>query len=185
MTKFKNYLKAISQLNELGNGFNIQWLFYCGMLFSSRDKWWGDWRYRSTPHEGMDICWYRSSAEKKINCFDPEIKIPAMDKGIILNICDDFLGQTIVVEQTDFQTATHFVLYTYAHIIPETNLKKGDTINSSQVIAKVCDTRKNPDLPPHLHFSCFEVPISFHGKTLDWNLFCDPQKTNIIHPFFL
>ena len=59
MSKFFDYLDSISQVNGLtngmGNGQKIQWLFHCGMLFLSKDKWWGDFKFRHCAHEGMDI----------------------------------------------------------------------------------------------------------------------------------
>jgi len=57
MSKFSDYLESISQVNGLangmGNGQKVQWLFYCGMLFSSKDKWWGDFKFRHSAHEGF------------------------------------------------------------------------------------------------------------------------------------
>ncbi len=188
MKKFEDYLEAISRLNNLGNGFNVQWLFYNGMLFSSYAKWWGDWKIRSTRHEGIDICWYRIPGQMDTLCFDPQIKIPAMDKGRILNICNDFLGQTIAIEFSGTASPSQNafpVIYTYAHIIPEKELKIGTEIEKGEVIARVCPTHKNPQLPPHLHFSCFELCSSLQNEKLDWNLFTDESHVNMIHPFFL
>ena len=96
MSKFSDYLEAISMINDLGNASSsanaskVQWLFHSGMLFSSKDKWWGDFGCRHSAHEGIDITFYRTHKNKTF-CFDDSIKIPAMDDGIILNICDDFL----------------------------------------------------------------------------------------------
>ncbi|MBF0468424.1 MAG: hypothetical protein HQK61_06010 [Desulfamplus sp.] len=80
-----------------------EWLFYPGMLFGSHAKWWADWGCRYTPHEGVDIAFYRTSNKhyrtfnKDIATLDSTVMVPAMADGVILNICDDFLGQSVVV----------------------------------------------------------------------------------------
>ncbi|MBU2431502.1 MAG: hypothetical protein KKH99_12485 [Proteobacteria bacterium] len=53
------------------------------------------------------------------------------------------------------------------------------------MIATVCDTQKNPQLVPHLHFSCFEIIEPVPETRLDWNVFTDPEKVNMICPVFL
>jgi len=188
MHQFCDYLQAISQINGLaaglGNGQKIQWLFHCGMLFSSKDKWWGDFKFRQSAHEGIDITYYRTNPDE-ILCFDDRIKVPAMDNGVILNICDDFLAQTIVVEHETSIFSNQRILFVYAHVIPENNLETGHIIKKQDVIARVSDTYKNPQLPPHLHFSCFEVLKKIPLEHLNWNLFSKNLKVNLIHPVFL
>ncbi len=188
MSRFSDYLEAISHVNNLswgmGNNQKIQWMFHCGMLFSSKDKWWGDFKFRHAVHEGIDITYYRTQPDT-IACFDDSIKVPAMDEGIVLNICDDFLGTTLVVEHESSIFSNKKVLFVYAHIIPENGLKIGHTIKKGDVIAKVCDTCKNPLLPPHLHFSCFEIPKKILPKNLNWSLFPIHPDIILINPVFL
>ncbi len=192
MSRFSDYLQAISQVNGLvnnlanglGNSQKVQWLFHCGMLFSSKDKWWGDFKLRHCPHEGVDITYYRTVPDE-IHRFDDSIKVPAMDDGIILNICDDFLAQTLVVEHKKSMLFKRRILFIYSHIIPEKNIKVGHIIKKQDIIAKVCDTDKNPQLPPHLHFSCFEVSKKVQPEHLNWDLFSKNPDMNLIHPVFL
>jgi len=188
MSRFSDYLDIISQVNDLsfglGNDQKVQWLFHCGMLFSSKDKWWGDFKFRHSVHEGIDITYYRIHPEK-MQCFDDSIKVPAMDDGIILNICDDFLAQTLVVEHESSISSSKRVLFAYAHIIPEKGLKIGHVIQKKDVIARVCDTHKNPHLPPHLHFSCLETSKSILPECLNWSLFTTHPDINLINPIFL
>ncbi len=184
MKKFPGYLAAISRLNGLGNGRPIEWLFHCGMLFSSRDKWWGDFGFRASIHEGIDITYYRTRPEE-ICCFDDTVQIPAMEDGRIINICDDFLGQTLVVELEKEGSAETRVIFVYAHILPDSRLGIGCCIKKDEPIARVCDTRKNPQLPPHLHFSCFEVERGGLPGDLNWTLFSNNRDIKRIHPVFL
>jgi len=184
MSTFFNYLHTISKINSLANSLDIQWIFHCGMLFASDQKWWGDFKLRHCPHEGIDISFYRTDSDK-MHCFDNSIKVPAMDEGIILNICDDFLGKTIVVEQKNLNSFKKKVLFAYAHTIPEKGLKSGDIIRKHNIIAKVCNTDKNPQLKPHIHFSCFEVPKQLQSFDLNWNLLSKSLDINQINPIFL
>ncbi|MCP4670224.1 MAG: M23 family metallopeptidase [Desulfobacula sp.] len=198
MSRFSDYLKAISQINDLGNGlscdvlknlplnstnaFKMQWLFYCGMLFSSRDKWWGDFKYRQSAHEGIDITFYRLN--HKIHSFNDSIKIPAMEDGIVLNICDDFLAKSLVIKQKT-TVCNGQILFVYAHLIPKQDLKPGQIIKKNEVLATICKNSKNPQLPPHLHFSCFEVPEDIRPEDLNWDFFSKSHDINLINPVFL
>ena len=200
MSKFSDYLQAISKINNLGNGlscdslkdlplnstntFKVQWLFHCGMLFSSRDKWWGDFKYRQSAHEGIDITFYKIYLDE-IHCFDDSIKVPAMDDGIILNICDDFLAQTLVIRHNDFISSNRQILFVYAHIVPAKGLQPGHIVTTNDPIAKVSNTYTNPQLPPHLHFSCFEIPKDIKPEYLNWDLFSKSPDINLINPVFL
>ncbi|WP_457552305.1 peptidoglycan DD-metalloendopeptidase family protein [Desulfobacula sp.] len=188
MNRFFDYLQTISQVNDLscglGNGRKIQWLFHCGMLFSSKVKWWGDFKFRQSAHEGIDIAYYRTHPDE-MHCFNDSIKVPAMDDGIILNICDDFLGQTLVVEHKNLSSSNKRLLFAYAHIIPEKSLKTGLGIKKKDVIARVCDTYKNPQLSPHLHFSCFEISKKMARENLNWTLFSNNSDIHKINPVFL
>ena len=184
MKRFTNYLTSLAQANDLGRGSPVKWYFHNGMLFLSQDKWWGDFKHRSSIHEGIDITFFKTETGD-LQHFDTFIKIPAIDDGVLINICNDFLGQTIVVEHKKDSASNQRIIITYAHLIPEKSLKKGDFIPKGSIIAQVCDTIKNPQLPPHLHFSCFEVSCNIPSKNLNWNLFSKQTDIHMIHPIFL
>ena len=184
MKRFPEYLAALSRVNGLGKGQAVQWLFYSGMLFSSRDKWWGDFGIRSSAHEGIDITYYRT-LPGEICCFDDTLLVPAMADGRIINICDDFLGQTLVVDLEKEDLVGTRVIFVYAHIQPESGLSAGQAIKKNEPIARVGNTRKNPQLPPHLHFSCFEVEKGVLPEDLNWKLFSKDPAARGINPVFL
>jgi len=184
MKGFSEYLTTLARVNRLDPPGPVEWLFHTGMLFSSRDKWWGDFGSRSSAHEGIDITYFRTRP-LEICRFDDTIIIPAMEDGRIINICDDFLGKTIVVDPEDHEFSGLRVILTYAHILPENRLTIGHRIKKNEVIARVCDTRKNPQLQPHLHLSCFEVERDIAPDNLNWKLFSDNTMVNAIHPVFL
>jgi hypothetical protein len=184
MSKFFNYLQAISRVNGLGNALEVQWLFHCGMLFSSMNKWWGNFQLRHSVHEGIDITYYKTQSGK-MHCFDTSIRVPAMDSGVIINICNDFLGQTLVVEHRNSTRLDRPILFAYAHVIPEETLQPGHAIKKEEIIARVCSPYRNPALPPHLHFSCFELARQVPPENLNWHFFSKSPEVNLIHPVFL
>ncbi len=155
------------------------------MLFSSRDKWWDDYGLRTTMHEGIDITYYRTDG-RNLETLNETTLIPAFDDGKILSVCDDFLGKSLIIEHPDSDKFTDsIVIYAYAHIIPDNRLKTGDYVEKGCPIARVCNTDRNPKLPPHLHFSCFEVSSNISSQSLNWNLFSKIEKNQCIHPLFL
>ncbi len=199
MNKFSDYLETIAHVNvlttdlndDLKNVIKVQWIFHSGMLFSSKDKWWGDYGTRKSLHEGVDITMFKikSKMEHKIFEFNESIKIPAMDDGIILNICDDLLGKTIVIKQKENNSLNRQVLFVYAHILPENNLITGSNVKKNDIIAKICNTHKHPQIqsqiPCHLHLSCFETLNNIKHDDLNWDMFTKSPEINLINPVFL
>lgn len=187
MTCFSDYLNSVARINSLAPSMSVSdivWFFHCGMVFSSPHKWWADFRTRRTAHEGIDITWYAVN-NGQIRQFDENIMIPAMDNGRVVNVCDDFLGKTIIVDQTYSELTETRLVFAYAHVVPEKGIGKGSFLQKNQVIAKICNTRRNPLLVPHLHFSCIEVERHVPFNRLDWDLFTSPAKVNLINPVFL
>lgn len=185
MKLFSGYLDTLSRLNDLGKGMPVHFLFHMGMLFSSPDKWWGDFKKRASIHEGIDITYYRD-ARGNHGRFDHRIRVPVMRSGIILNICNDFLGQSIVIEPFQPEkTADGREIDVYAHITPMPHAHLNAVVLENETMATVCPTDKNPAMPPHLHFSCCEVPRSIQPDRLNWDLFSKGTDVCLIHPVFL
>ncbi len=163
----------------------MQWYFHCGMLFLTKDKWWGDFKLRNSVHEGIDITYYKAASDswRQLN---EAILVPTMESGIVLNICDDFLGKTIVTQPfLPMTNSDSRILLVYAHIEPWNDIQIDSIILEGCSIATLSHTKKNPQLPPHLHLSCFEVPKNIPAKELNWNLFSKSDVVRLIHPLFL
>jgi len=182
MERFARYLVSLAHANGLRG--EVSWLFYPGMLQESFDKWWDDFGTRPTAHEGVDICFFRE--DKKNCCLAKDALIPAMDKGVILNRCKDFLGESLVIAHDCFNHFSTRVLFVYSHLAIEKELLPGCRIEKGQIIAKVFDTsQKRSRLLPHLHLSCIELMGDTRQDALDWNLFSDRKKINLINPIFI
>ena len=186
MREFHSYLDIIARTNRLYHSDDsVTWLFHPGMLFLSRDKWWGDYRYRHTEHEGIDITFF-SDGKEKIGQFSDRFKIPSFSDGRLIQICSDFLGQSMVVELPDRCSRYHRTVLVYAHVTPLTRMAAGVSIKKHEVIATACGTAKNPQLPPHLHLSCFEILKKIPAPEMNWSLFTSQRSfVRMINPFWL
>ncbi|MCP3941364.1 MAG: hypothetical protein GY710_07760 [Desulfobacteraceae bacterium] len=183
MERFPQYLAAMARANNLEN--RVQWLFYPGMLQDSSDKWWDDFGRRTTAHEGIDICFFKEN-KKKITHLTKWAQIPAMDKGLILNRCEDFLGESLVITHGKFDRFSPEVIFVYSHLKIKKDLTPGCWVQKDQIIARIFDTSlKQSKLPPHLHISCIELSKKKTGDDLTWNLFSDRKKVNLINPVFI
>ncbi len=183
MDHFSQFLAALARANGLGD--KITWHFYPGMLLDSYGKWWDDFGKRPCAHEGVDICFFKEG-KKKITPLAKNANIPAMDKGLILNRCKDFLGESLVIAHERIHSGSPKVVFVYSHLEIEKDLVPGCWVEKEQIIARTFDTsKKQSKLLSHLHISCVELMDEIPLDALDWNLFPDREKVNLINPVFI
>ncbi len=183
MHRFKQYLADLAGANSLED--LPDWMFFPGMLSESKSKWWGDFKTRPTAHEGIDICFYRTR-DGRIRHLPAGANVPAWSDGTVVNICTDFLGQSLVVAPEKTSTHATRVLEVFSHLVPLENITPGVRIQRGRVIAGIADPRaKRSILLPHLHLSCIEVPSHIPVQALDWSLFTVRESVNVINPVFV
>jgi hypothetical protein len=180
MNQFQRYLDTIARVNSLSGP--VTWYFYPGMLQDSPEKWWGDFGRRATPHEGIDISLFRSGSGP-LRTFTQTTCIPAMARGWVKNICDDFIGTTLVTVLDP--EALDPVLFVYAHLNIHPSLSHGSQVEPGQIIAQVATpVSMPPGMQPHLHLSCVQVSQGHAHCRLDWSLFADRNRATLINPVF-
>lgn len=183
MSCFRRYLAAVASASLLGH--DVAWLFYPGMLPDSRLKWWGDFGNRPSAHEGIDICFYRRRTGPILS-LPSGGRVPAWSSGTVLNVCDDFLGRSLVVETGAHPSTGTRILEIYAHLSVSEKITPGTQVHTGQIIARIADTHaRGSVLPPHLHLSCIEVPAGIPGHELNWGLFPRRNKVNVLNPVFM
>jgi hypothetical protein len=183
MSCFSQYLAAVASANHIGH--DVEWLFYPGMLPDSRLKWWGNFGRRPTAHEGIDICFFRDRVGQ-IRSLPAGARVPAWSSGIVLHVCEDFLGKSIVTEPGAISSKDTRILEVYAHLSVCDDIIPGTHIQSGQIIASIADTRGTGSvLPPHLHLSCIEVPAHIPADRLNWSFFPRRENVNVLHPVFM
>lgn len=185
MKEISEYLATISKVNRLDIKEPTGWIFHHGMLFQSTAKWWGDFGLRHAPHEGLDILFYRSG-DGSVASIDPDTLVPLLEDGYVVNICDDFLGRCLVVQDPALSCSRFRILRVYAHLNILPGIETGTRLTKEEIIATPASTAgKKSKIAPHLHLSVMEVPASIPARQLDWNLFGNPgSPLRLINPAF-
>jgi murein DD-endopeptidase MepM/ murein hydrolase activator NlpD len=159
------------------NGFK-HWLFHPGMLFQSRQQWWGQEKSRLTPHEGLDLCWFADVTGKRRN-IDHTITIPVAFPGTVVKISCDFLGQSIFVAHDIFPEPGRRLYTALGHTDPRAGLAVGQKVVEGEIIAGVsAPAKRKTTVPPHLHITLALIPDSIPAAQLTWdNLSAEPTIT--------
>lgn len=155
------------------------YLFYPGMEFCSKEKWWPDTGVRPTPHEGIDFCYY-CRPDGSEGAFTSLTNVPVMADGAVFATCSDFLGQSVFVDH-HCATGGRF-LSIYAHIVPKSKIIQGYQVKAGEVIGNVADTsgRKNR-MPAHVHLSCMQLDKKIAPDECDWGMI-HSRRQSLIDP---
>ncbi len=172
--RFFDYLLASNRPHL--TGFK-HWLFHPGMLFHSRQQWWGDVKPRSTPHEGVDLCWFQDVTGNR-QAIDQTVKIPTAFPGLVVKIERDFLGQSIYLGHEIFQEDSRKLYTAFGHTNPQADLAVGLKVVEGEIIATVSVPPVKTTVPPHLHITLALIPTSITAAQLTWEkLGTDPAIT--------
>jgi hypothetical protein len=176
---FHERLLFFNNLDSLG--FE-EWIFRPEMLFGSFYKWWGDLGKRQRPHEGLDLCLYRTK-EGDINYLTEVTKIPVILEGQVAKVSEDFLGESVFVSHGVYD-ANGSQLYTiYGHIKPANHIRPRERLSEGDIIGVIADTRNSRvAIPRHLHVSVAWIPDTTPMPELGWQMINDPTKVVLLDP---
>jgi murein DD-endopeptidase MepM/ murein hydrolase activator NlpD len=177
-TPFTRHFITINRLHE--HGFST-WLFYPGMFFGDRNKWWGDSGKRSAPHEGVDLCFYRTNTGGQLR-LDPASHIPAVAGGKVMCIIDDFLGKSIFIAHADPTASSYHTCAIYGHTRPLPGLAAGSSVGSGEVIASLSGNGRPGGPGPHLHVSLALISDSLPPERITWARLRDPRLAVFLDP---
>lgn len=179
---FSEYLISRNELSR--KGFS-EWIFHPGMLFESKRKWWGNkTSCRPTPHEGLDITYFRNN-HGEIKCVDEMIKIPVMYSGVVKKISDDdFLGKSIYVTHEDITGKDGRILHSiYAHSCPYDGIREGTFLDAGDIVCRVVDFKKTKaQMIHHLHISTVFLPEDFPLEHMCWNIMATSERDSLKDP---
>ncbi len=149
------------------------------MLLCSTAKWWGDFGYRKSSHEGLDIVMYRDVNNRVVGLHD-KVKVPAMAGGTVINVCKDFLGKSVIVRYRDCpENNSRFVLV-YSHIQPSSDIVYGKTVVKGDILGNISNTTdRKSKIPCHLHISIIEISNGIDDSRLNWDLFTAPAPPGV------
>ena len=158
------------------------WIFHPGMLFSSIDKWWGDFGTREFPHEGIDLCLYEDRYGQT-NRLGPETIVTVLYNGFVRATFKDYLGQAIIVEHESDDLPNGKFLSVYAHTKPLDGVKPGEQFNRGDAIATIADTHHSKaKILPHLHLSLAIPSPDLSYDNFVWNIMRDPDRITLQNP---
>lgn len=179
---FRNYLECLTAANRSALPHDPVWLFYPGMLFASYAKWWADFRIRLTCHEGLDICWVKSRDEEydKISGLGCDTRVPALADGVVINICPDFLGRSVVLEHEYLSSSAYRTVSVYSHPRAPARYNRWRQGCPRQHHCHSCRyNREKSQIPCHLHLSIMEIDKEIPLHDLDWNTFIHAGSTSV------
>ena len=176
---FLDQLVSVNSLRACGFG---QWLFLPGMLFGAMEQWWGDQNRRKTPHEGLDLHYYRA-VEGNICHLDSTIKVPVMFSGRIVTVVSDFLGESVFVLHEEYASGKSHLYTIYGHIAPGQDLHSGKLVREGDIVGAISSGRGNSYAAPrHLHLSLAWVPDRLPNDSLTWKTMADPRAVGLVDP---
>ena len=165
ITAFCSHLLRCNRLER--KGFRA-WIFSPGMLFNSLEAWWKDACRRPKPHEGIDICIYRTAGGADV-ALPPATVIPPLYDGEIALISGDFLGQTVYVRHQLYDRRGRQLYSIYGHTQPHEGTGAGTRVREGTSFASLADASvKNPCMPAHLHLSVAWIPRALTKGMLSW-----------------
>lgn len=174
-----NFTRNLIALNHLhACGFE-SWLLKPGMGFAEPEKWWHDRGTRPTRHEGLDLCGFRKKADGEQQLGAGTL-VPPLYGGRLVNIIDDFLGRTVIVDHGFSNPAGQSLHGFYAHLLPAAGLHSGAVLSEAAGLGTIAPANKL--CPAHLHISTVWIAPNFPVERLTWPDFaeqpgfqpCDP-----------
>jgi len=144
------------------------WLFHPGMLFRASQQWWGRQKPRPTPHEGLDVCWYRDF-EGIQRSLPAAAVIPAPFPGRVVKLSADFLGQSIFLIHPGLGAGGRDVLTALGHTRPLAGVAVGSAVSEGDALATLAGpASRRTSVPPHLHITIALLPESYSEADLSW-----------------
>ena len=168
-SNFTGNLIALNHLNSLG--FK-SWLLKPGMGFNDTNKWWGDQEARPSRHEGLDLTGFLDNANGEHQLTEGTIVVPLYG-GRLVNIINDFLGRTIIIDHEITNRQDQSLHGFYAHLSPTAKLRTGAVINEAAGLGTIA--AGSHICPPHLHISTVWISGNFPLGQLSWADFTEQE----------
>ena len=190
---FVSHLIKENQLDACG--FD-RFIFFYGMMFGSKKKWWGTRGVRLSSHEGLDLCFFESTGHEYFR-LDETINVPMLYDGRVEHITEDFLGKTVITRHCFDDPDQPVLLSLYGHLNPDKNLRIGDEIKEGQIFARIAGIEKQTAgiekqtagienkkkiILPHLHISLAKPDMLPPANFLEWEFLNTVDRSVFIDP---
>ena len=179
---FNESLISWNRLDEAGF---TAWEFLAGMRFAERGAWWRDGADRGGRHEGLDICWYRTSDGHR-RSLGAGARVPVIYAGEVVSVAPDFLGASVFVAHACRDGEGRRLHSVYGHIDPRAGLTPGRLLDDLDAVGTIAGTsgRKSP-APPHLHLTLALIDREGGPERLDWEALRDRTRVLLLDPMII
>jgi len=173
--------RLISWNGLLEAGF-AAWEFLPGMRFNERTAWWRGGADRGGSHEGLDICWYRTVAGRRLS-LGAGARVPVIFGGEVVSIVDDFLGASVFVAHARCDGEGRRLHTIYGHIDPRVGLVPGSLLDDEDAVGSIADTSgRKTAAPSHLHLTLALIEREGGPARLDWDALGDRSRVLLLDP---
>jgi len=179
------FTENLRRLNGYSKDTLAEWWLLPGMRFGESEKWWKPRSLRATPHEGLDLLFFRDR-EGESQRLPVGTIIPPLLSGIVVGRCPDFLGETIILAH-DFYDQSGRRLHTfYAHLNTPQPPQISAPLSRELPIGEIASPGKDASpCPPHLHLSLAWVDKSIPLRDFSWERFSAAETFRPDDPLLL
>lgn len=161
------------------------WEFLPGMRFGERAAWWRDGSERGEPHEGLDLCWFRTRDGSRTS-LGAGARVPAAWAGEVVTVVDDFLGASVFVAHERCDERGWRLHSVYGHVRPRSEVAPGTLLSDGDEIGVVAPATGNRRVvPPHLHLTLALVERAARPEQLDWTVLRDRSRVLLLDPLVI
>jgi len=177
------FTQALVRANGLERFGFAGWHVDPAMRFAASSTWWAGRGARPRPREGLDLVYYQDRAQA-LHRLDLETQIPAMYDGVVVRLCGDYIGRSVMMEHR-FPELPGWFYTLYGHTRPCVDLAAGRAVRAGQIVARLAPARRpGSTVLPHLHLSLGWSPDPVAPERLDWNILPDILHLLDPLPFF-
>lgn len=164
--------QALARANGLEARGSIGWHVEPAMRFGAASTWWAGRGPRPRPHEGLDLAFYQGR-DQALHRLGVETRVPAMYDGVVVRLCDDFIGRSVMMEHR-FSEQPGWFYTLYGHTRPRESLSAGQAVRAGQIVARLAPVnRPRSTVLPHLHISVGWSPDPVAPERLEWDALPD------------
>jgi len=176
------FCELVVNHNNLSEQGFLQWAFYPGMLFQSRERWWDTGGFRDRPHEGIDLCLYIDQSGST-RALDTAARIPVMYQGCVKHIIDDYLGKTVFMAHEIYSDTEKQLYSIYGHVEPLGRIERGVILEEGEIAGSIAGTAdRRFKIIPHVHISVAWISRNFPPEQLNWQSMNESPDITLLNP---
>jgi hypothetical protein len=178
--KESKFTKYFIKANGLSDGEFDEWVLSSDMLFEATNGWWGNQTKRKSPHEGIDVGFYRNR-NKKVIGFDESIRISALFDGVVVGVFSDFIGQSILMRHTITDSRNRELCSIFGHINPRRDIFSKKILKEGDIVGRIANAGKS-SVKPHVHITMGWAEKEITDDVLNWKVIGTSEVLELIDP---